>query len=325
MAADEPGVHRIEATAATAGVRVDVFLAKHLPSLSRSRIQQLAKAGLIKTGGKPAKPGAVVTEGLIVEIEIPENVMAAPESQNLPVDVMYQDADLVVVNKPVGMVVHPGAGHASGTLVNALLHHIKDLSGIGGTERPGIVHRLDRGTSGVMIVAKHDRAHRHLSAQFHDRTVTKEYVALVWGHPAVDLHMDRAIGRHPVHRQKMSGRSRHGRSAVTTVTDAERLGPVSLIRLTIGTGRTHQIRVHLSEAGFPIVGDQLYGGTRRQALEGGAVLKGLDRPLLHAARIAFDHPADRRRLTFDAPLDRELAAIVDTLRMHRDATTKDTQ
>jgi 23S rRNA pseudouridine1911/1915/1917 synthase len=207
-------------------------------------------------------------------------------------------------------VVHPAAGHARGTLVNALLHHVRGLSGIGGTNRPGIVHRLDRGTSGLMVIAKHDRAHRALAAQFHDRTVGKEYVALVWGAVKAGLAIDKPIGRHPRHRQKMTTRTPRGRPALTRVIEATPIDGLTLIRLSIGTGRTHQIRVHLSEAGHPIAGDTLYGGVRRGSRTH-ARLARLERPFLHAARLAFDHPAHGRRLTFESALPEDLQRVLE--------------
>ena len=184
--------------------------------------------------------------------------------------VLYEDADLLVVNKPAGMVVHPAAGHSSGTLVNALLHHVDDLSGIGGELRPGIVHRLDKGTSGVMVVAKHDAAHEALARQFADREVDKEYVALVWGVVQAGRRIDLPIGRDPNDRQKMSARSRRARSAVTRITRAQHLKGVTLCQVAIATGRTHQIRVHLSAIGHPIVGDATYGGVRARVAAGPA-------------------------------------------------------
>jgi 23S rRNA pseudouridine1911/1915/1917 synthase len=227
--------------------------------------------------------------------------------------VLYDDADIVVVNKPAGMVVHPAAGHQAGTLVNALLHHVKGLSGVGGQERPGIVHRLDRGTSGLMVIAKHDQAHRALSTQFESRTVAKEYLALVWGRPTAGQTFVRAIGRDPKLRQRMSTRARHGRPAETRVIDVEPLGLMSLVRVGIATGRTHQIRVHLSEAGHPVVGDRLYGGVRRLPASVAAA-RHLERPFLHATRLEIDHPATGERKAFEAPLPGDLTSVLETLR-----------
>ena len=308
------GSSRLTTTAADRGLRLDVFLARALPALSRSRIQQLIRSGHVTVDGRSAKVSAALEPDVTVDVTIPATVAAAVAPESLPLEILHDDDDLVIVNKPWGMVVHPAAGHASGTLVNALLHHVRGLSGIGGAERPGIVHRLDRGTSGVMVVAKHDRAHRHLTAQFRDRAVAKEYIALVWGHPPSGLTMDRPIGRDPRHRRRMSSRARHGRAAVTRVTHVEPLADVSLVRVAIGTGRTHQIRVHLSEAGYPIVGDALYGGSRRRLPAALAAVSRLERPFLHAARLGFAHPTDGRPVTFEAPLAPDLGAVLDTLR-----------
>jgi 23S rRNA pseudouridine1911/1915/1917 synthase len=293
--------------------RLDLFLTRRLPDLSRSRLQQLIHDEQVTVNGRPSKPGLLVRAGLSVEVTVPPTTSAVPAAQALPIAILHDDDDIVVINKAVGMVVHPAAGHAEGTLVNALLHHVSGLSGIGGSERPGIVHRLDRGTSGVMVVAKNDRAHRNLTEQFQARTVTKEYQALVWGHPPLGLTMDRSIGRDPRHRQKMSGRARRARSALTTIVDVMPLNGVSLIRVRIGTGRTHQIRVHLSEAGFPVVGDALYGGTRRGLPARLAAATRLKRPFLHSARLAFSHPADGRPVSFEAPLDDELLEVLRSL------------
>jgi len=211
------------------------------------------------------------------------------------------------------MVVHPGAGHSGGTVVNALLHHIRDLSGIGGELRPGIVHRLDRGTSGLMVVAKHDAAHQELARQFQDREVEKEYVALVWGLVQAGRRIDAPIGRDPKDRQKMSTRARRARNAVTRVTWARHFKGVSLLKVAIATGRTHQIRVHLSAIGHPIVGDATYGGVRRRVANDLRAVMRLERPFLHSARLAFTHPADGRRVEFDSPLPPELESVVDDI------------
>jgi 23S rRNA pseudouridine1911/1915/1917 synthase len=227
---------------------------------------------------------------------------------------MFQDQDIVVVDKPAGMVVHPAAGHSSGTLVNALLHHVTDLSGVGGELRPGIVHRLDRGTSGLMVVAKNDRAHQELARQFTDREIDKEYIALVWGVVQAGRRIDAAIGRDPAHRQKMSTRARRARSAVTRVTFAHHFKGVSLLKVAIATGRTHQIRVHLSAIGHPIVGDPVYGGTRRRVAGSLRAVLRLERPFLHSARLAFTHPGDGRRVEFEAPLPLDLQSVLDEIR-----------
>jgi len=240
-------------------------------------------------------------------------VVQAGRRIDLPIDVLYQDADVAVIDKPAGMVVHPGAGHPSGTLVNALLHHMEDLSGIGGELRPGIVHRLDRGTSGVMVVAKNDAAHQELARQFQDREVEKEYIALVWGVVQAGRRIDAAIGRDPADRMKMSARAKHARHAVTRITRAMPLPGLTLCQVAIHTGRTHQIRVHLSAIGHPIVGDAVYGGVHRRVAGDIRAVQRLERPFLHAARLVFHHPADRRRMEFLAPLPADLQSVLDDL------------
>ena len=248
-----------------------------------------------------------------IDVDVPAPRSAVPRAEALPLTILYEDDDLVVVDKPAGMVVHPAAGHAAGTLVNALLHHVNGLSGIGGEARPGIVHRLDRGTSGVMVVAKHDRAHRELARQFHDREVGKEYVALVWGTPRAGQVLDAAIGRDPRHRRRMSSRSRRAKPATSRIVSVEPHRGVSLVRVTIGTGRTHQIRVHLSEAGHAVVGDSVYGSAPRKLPAPLSALAGVDRPFLHAARLTFTHPATGRSMTFEAPLPADLQSRLDAL------------
>jgi 23S rRNA pseudouridine1911/1915/1917 synthase len=249
-----------------------------------------------------------------VEVEVPPPAPSTAEAEDLPLTILYEDTSIVVIDKPAGMVVHPAAGHAQGTLVNALLHHVKDLSGVGGELRPGIVHRLDRGTSGVMVVAKNDDAHQELSRQFTLREVEKEYFALVWGLVQAGRRIDSPIGRDPNDRQKMSSRARHARHAVTRITGAEHLRGVTLITVAIATGRTHQIRVHLSEIGHPIVGDPTYGGLRRHVAADLRPLRRLERPFLHAARLAFQHPVDARRMEFTSPLPTDLQQVLDDIR-----------
>lgn len=305
---------RFTVSAAEAGQRLDQFLAARLPELSRSRLQRLIHDGQVRLSAGRPKPGLILGGDISVDIEIPPPVPAIPRPEALPLTILHDDDDIVVVDKPAGMVVHPAAGHAEGTLVNALLHHVRGLSGVGGAERPGIVHRLDRGTSGVMVVAKHDRAHRELARQFHDREVEKEYIALVWGAPRAGQRMDAPIGRDRRHRQKMSSRTARPRTATTEIVEVEKLRGVSLLRLRIGTGRTHQIRVHLSEAGSPVVGDNLYGGERGRPPAHLAPLAKLDRLFLHAARLAFTHPSTGERVSFESPLPPDLRSILTRLR-----------
>jgi 23S rRNA pseudouridine1911/1915/1917 synthase len=306
------------------GQRLDRFLVSLLAERSRSQVQKLISDGSVvlhkkSRGGGPvgppaaAKPNLVVHEGDRITLDAPGTVPTETLGEALPLEILYQDADIAVLNKPAGMVVHPAAGHASGTLVNALLHHLTDLSGIGGELRPGIVHRLDRGTSGVMIVAKHDAAHQELARQFHDREVDKEYIALVWGVVQAGRRIDAAIGRDPKDRQKMSARAKHARHAVTRITRAHQMPALTLCQVAIQTGRTHQIRVHLSAIGHPIVGDSLYGGVHRRVAGDIRAVQRLERPFLHAARLAFTHPSEGRRMEFIAPLPDDLQAVLDDL------------
>lgn len=260
------------------------------------------------------KASLPVKAGQTFRINLPAAGPATAVAEDLPLTILYEDSDVVVIDKAAGMVVHPAAGHGSGTLVNALLYHVDDLSGIGGELRPGIVHRLDRGTSGVMVVAKNDTAHQELSRQFHDREVEKEYFALVWGTVHGGKRIDAPIGRDPGDRQKMSTRARRARSAVTRVTRAEHFRGVSLLQVAIATGRTHQIRVHLNAIGHPIVGDPTYGGVRRHVPNDVRAVQRLERPFLHAWRLAFTHPTDGRRLEFESPLPADLQAVLDAVR-----------
>ena len=289
-----------------------------LEHYSRSQIQKLIADGHVSVRRPPsrtmdARANLEVHEGDEIVVTPPEAAPSAVTAEALPLEILYQDADLAVLNKPAGMVIHPGAGHGSGTLVNALLHHVTDLSGIGGELRPGIVHRLDRGTSGVMVIAKNDRAHQELSRQFHDREVEKEYIALVWGVVQAGRRIDAAIGRDRENRKKMSARAKHAREAVTRITRAHHLPGLTLCQVAIHTGRTHQIRVHLSAIGHPIVGDSLYGGTHRRVPGDIRAVQRLERPFLHAARLAFTHPSEGRRMQFITPLPGDLERILNDL------------
>ena len=296
------------------GLRLDHFLTAVLPGQSRSQIQRLIKDGRVTAvSGGALRVSTAVRAGEQYAVDFPELKPATPQPEPLPLRIVFEDQDVVVLDKPAGMVVHPAAGHASGTLVNALLHHIRDLSGVGGEARPGIVHRLDRGTSGMMVVAKHDRAHQELARQFHDREVEKEYTALVWGVVQAGRRIDAPIGRDPADRQKMSTRARRARSAVTRVTFARHFKGATLIKVAIATGRTHQIRVHLSTIGHPIVGDQTYGGVHRRVANNLRAVMRLERPFLHASRLCFTHPADGRRIEFDSPLPLDLETVLEDI------------
>jgi 23S rRNA pseudouridine1911/1915/1917 synthase len=297
------------------GKRLDVWLAAALPHLSRARIQGLIGEGRIRVDGTPARASTRVRAGRTVSVSIPVPVEAVPQPEDIPLDVVYEDAHLLVVNKPAGLVVHPGAGTPRGTLVNALLRRVRDLSGVGGVIRPGIVHRLDRGTSGLLVVAKDDATHRALAAQFAGRSVEKEYLALVVGVPRVRTGELRApIGRDPVHRQRMSVRAGKGREARTSWQLQEAFDGAALLRVRIHTGRTHQIRVHLASAGHPVAGDETYGGRHSRRTAASEALGELTRPALHAWRLSFVHPSSGQLLSFEAPLPADLERVLARLR-----------
>jgi 23S rRNA pseudouridine1911/1915/1917 synthase len=298
-----------------AGQRIDAALAALVEGHSRSQIRRLIEEGRVTAGGaRLVRPSRPASAGEVVVVELPPPAPAAPAPQALPLRILHEDADIVVVDKPAGMVVHPAAGHREGTLVNALLHHVRDLSGVGGTLRPGIVHRLDKGTSGVLVVAKHDRAHQALVRQFAAREVEKDYLALVWGTVAPGRRIEAAIGRDPRQRKRMSTRAPRARAAATEIVAAEPLHGVTFVRLAIATGRTHQIRVHMQAIGHPVAGDPVYGGVRRRVPPSLGAVARLERPFLHAARLAFRHPSSGRPVAFEAPLPEDLAAVLLALR-----------
>jgi 23S rRNA pseudouridine1911/1915/1917 synthase len=279
--------------AANVGVRLDQFLAGAGSGLSRVRIQDLIKAGHVTLNAAPAKPSARLRAGDAILLHEPPPVATGTVAEEIVLDVLYEDDDLIVINKPAGMVVHPAAGNWSGTLVNALLHHCRSLSGIGGEQRPGIVHRLDKETSGCLVVAKNDRAHQALAKQFAGRAVTKIYLALVSGKLARRSGViTAAIGRHPVQRKKMTVLpAERGRAAKTEYRVLRELSVGTLVECTLHTGRTHQIRVHLKHLKHPVLGDEVYG---RRA--------GFARQMLHAWRLGFDHPGTGRRASFESPI-----------------------
>jgi 23S rRNA pseudouridine1911/1915/1917 synthase len=310
--------HALEVGETQAGGRLDRFLAERLPDLSRARCQALIDEGRVRLDGRPARASARLRAGQRVVVEIPAPEPALPQPEDIPLAFVHQDAHLLVLDKPAGLAVHPGAGRATGTLVNALLHHVRDLSGVGGVLRPGIVHRLDRGTSGLLVVAKDDATHRALARQFAAREVEKEYLALVLGVPALrEGRIEAPIGRDPRRRKTMSVRAPRGRTARTDWRVVERFDGAALLRVRLHTGRTHQIRVHLASIGHPVAGDATYGGTRTPPSRGAAArtaLAALRRPALHAARLAFTHPHTGQRLAFESPLPADLAALLERLR-----------
>jgi 23S rRNA pseudouridine1911/1915/1917 synthase len=293
-----------------AGLRLDVFLARQMPDWSRSQVQRLIRAGRVTVGSRPArKAGEEIRAGERVRVEAErEDLRAAPEA--LPLDIVYEDDDLLVVNKPAGMVVHVGAGVTSGTLVNALLHHVGGLSSAGGELRPGIVHRLDKLTSGLVVVAKNDSAHRALAAQFKSREVHKTYLTLVHGRVTREAgEINKPIGRDPVRRTRMKAGGIGAREALTRFRVTRRFPHFTLLEAQPHTGRTHQIRVHLASLGNAIVGDKTYGAPGRLRLEGREVAT-LPRTFLHAAALEFRHPRTNEPVSFRVPLPPDLEAFL---------------
>jgi len=306
---------------------LDRFLATAQADLSRSRVQALIRDGLCRVNGRAATASRKLRSGDRVSLAVPERGKPALAPEALPLEIVFEDPDLIVVDKPAGMVVHPGAGVPAGTLVNALLHHDPSIAGVGGSGRPGIVHRLDKDTSGLMVVARSARAYRALVEALHDRHVRRVYHALIWGEPRSDSGtISGAIGRDPRQRQRMAMVKRGGKPAVTHWRVLERFGPATLLEVTLGTGRTHQIRVHLAHEGHAVVGDPVYGGRVKKLLSldeaqrslAAALLECLHRQALHAAALELEHPVDGRALKFASAWPSDFAAAVDHLRMFRD-------
>jgi 23S rRNA pseudouridine1911/1915/1917 synthase len=322
------------------GIRLDQLIAAQCQDLSRSRARDLIKQGQVRAKGRRiVEPDYRVKPGDIFEVDIPEAEPAIPQGEKIPLNILYEDDVLIVIDKPAGLVVHPAAGHRSGTLVNALIAHCgESLSGIGGVRRPGIVHRLDKDTSGVMVAAKTDAAHKGLAAQFADHgregALFREYAALVWGEmkpPKGTIETE--IGRHPTNRLKMAVRKNSGKHAITTYNVDELLyetgqGPknpiASLVRCNLKTGRTHQIRVHLSHIGHPIIGDSLYGSgfrSKTRALQDvtrSAIIL-LNRQSLHAAALGFHHPISKKYTQFRSELPQDMRRVVEALTTSRKA------
>ncbi len=291
------------ATAADRGERLDVVVATHVPALSRSRAHALVDEGQVTINGVTCKPGHRLQGTETVTVQEPELLSSVPEAEDLPLTVMFEDRDVIVLNKAAGMVVHPGAGHHSGTVVNALLHHVDDLQGVGGALRPGLVHRLDKDTSGVMVVAKNDEALRVLQAAFKAREVEKVYLALVVGHPPFDEGTYETLyARHPKQRLKFSSLVRIGKPAITHFEVTKRYAKASLVEVRLETGRTHQIRVHFTEAGLPLLGDSLYGPKAAQRAEI------IGRQALHAWKLSFPHPRTGVLKTFVAKPPKDFVA-----------------
>jgi 23S rRNA pseudouridine1911/1915/1917 synthase len=310
------------------GQRLDVFLSQRLTDISRSQLQRLIDTQTVQINGSPAKSSLRVQGGDLILVAIPAPRASHMLPQAIPLDIVYEDSDLIVVNKAKGMVVHPAPGAEDGTLVNALLAHGSDLSGIGGVIRPGIVHRLDKDTTGLLVVAKNDMSHNSLQAQIQARTAKRRYLAVVWGRPPFEQAVvDVAIARHPNDRKRMTvvdpQSSLPARNAVTEMRVQERIGPFTVLECALQTGRTHQIRVHCAYAGFPVLGDLVYGGGRKigvDILRGPQLIALNDRvsrlhgQALHAFSLSFDHPRTGARLSFEAPPPAEMQDLIAFLR-----------
>jgi 23S rRNA pseudouridine1911/1915/1917 synthase len=296
------------------GARLDHHLAQAFPDLTRSRLKTLIEEGRATLDGNPAKPALRLRGGERIRLELPPPVPAKPGAEALPVHVLYEDADVIVVDKAAGMVVHPAAGNWTGTLVNALLAHVKDLGGVGGELRPGLVHRIDKDTSGCLVVAKNERALSALQASFKSREVAKTYLALVHGQTPERGRMETLYGRHPVHRKRFTGKVREGKPALTEYVRRELFDEASLVEVALHTGRTHQIRVHFSEAKHPLLGDELYGGSKRGGPLVREAMERLGRQALHAWKLSFPHPRKSRQVSVEAPIPADFDSALKLLR-----------
>jgi 23S rRNA pseudouridine1911/1915/1917 synthase len=288
--------------------RLDTWLAEVVPEHSRSRWQSLIKEGRVTVNGALCKANLKIRAGDRAEWAIPDPAAAEPQAEDISLNVLYEDRNMIVINKPAGLVVHPAVGNETGTLVNALLHHCNDLTGIGGEKRPGIVHRLDKDTSGVMVAAKNEKAMNELARQFKERETAKEYLTIVWGVPYGKRGtIETTIGRNPLHRKKMAVNVRNGREAVSHYEVLEALGEAALVQIKIETGRTHQIRVHMAHIKNPVIGDTVYGRGRASTIKA-------DRQMLHAAKLSLNHPISGKRMTFEAPLPQDMETLLRQLR-----------
>jgi 23S rRNA pseudouridine1911/1915/1917 synthase len=291
-----------------AGERIDKLVADSIDDVSRTTVQQWIRDGLVTVNGKTVKPNYKAASGDEVAVNIPEPEEYDVEPEDIPLDIVYEDPDMIVINKPRGMVVHPAPGHYSGTLVNALLYHCKDLSGINGVMRPGIVHRIDKDTSGLLMAAKNDRAHASLSAQLKEHSITRKYLAVVHGRVEhLQGTVDAPIGRDPKDRKMFTVTDRNSKHAVTHFAVLEHIGSFTLLELALETGRTHQIRVHMKFIGHPLVGDPLYGREKDRS-------RFIDGQALHAAVLGFVHPSSGEYLEFAAPLPEDMQALLTRLR-----------
>ena len=288
------------------GVRLDALRAEPMAAVSRSHWKALIQDGHVTVNGAACKPNQKLKTGDVIEWVLPEEAPAETLPENIPLDILYEDEAVLVLNKPPGLVVHPAAGNESGTLVNALMFHDPVFASL---DRAGIVHRLDKETSGVMVVAKSEDAMAELKRQFKARETEKEYLALVWGRPPTSGRIETRIGRHPVHRKKMAVLRQAGREAVSNYETLECFAEVALVRVKIETGRTHQIRVHMAHLGHPIVGDAVYGRARKHHLPDKP-----ERQMLHAVRLAFNHPETGKRLSFETALFEDMNRLLERLR-----------
>lgn len=297
-------MEKYELKADEAKIRIDIYLAKHL-ELTRNRLQGLITKGLVKVNNEVIKANYKLSMGDKITVQVPLPVELTVEAEKIALDIVYEDSDLIVVNKPQGMVVHPANGNYSGTLVNALLAHCENLSGIGGVIRPGIVHRLDKDTSGLLVVAKNDLAHLSLTEQIKERQVRKEYLTLVYGNLKNDSgSVNAPIGRHPVERKKMAVVFRNGKSAITHYQVLKRFGNYTYLQIVLETGRTHQIRVHMAYIGHPIVSDPVYSSKSKFNLAG---------QFLHAHKLAFVHPRTGKKMEFSVELPSQMKKILQAL------------
>ena len=309
----EPERYQLVVDEAHAGERVDAVAAALVAGLSRAAVQRLIDDGNVTLGGQPVKKaGQRVRAGDALAIEVPPAVPVELVAEDIPLVIVYEDKDLIAIDKPAGLVVHPAAGHPRGTLVNALLFHCKDLGGIGGELRPGIVHRLDRDTTGVMVAAKTERAHAALVTAFGDKTtIVREYLGIAAPPPpAPSGTLSTLYNRHPVDRKRFSSKVREGRPAITHYRIEESFGDAALVRFRLATGRTHQIRVHAADHGWPLLGDQVYGRAPKPLAP---LAKQLGRQALHAAVLAFAHPVTGVALRFESPLPADMRAVLDAL------------
>ena len=305
---NENGLQRLTVSPEDAGVRIDKYLAEQLPDITRSYLQKLLKDGSVQMNGKPVKASTKTAVGAVIALTIPEPEEPEILPENIPLDILYEDSDVILINKPKNMVVHPAAGHYTGTLVNALMYHCRgDLSGINGVLRPGIVHRIDKDTTGVLIVCKNDRAHNALAEQLKEHSITRKYRAIVCGNLKEDEGtVDAPLGRHPQDRKKMAIVRSGGKRAVTHYRVLEPFGNDTYIECQLETGRTHQIRVHMASLGHPLLGDEIYGRAKSPfKLEG---------QTLHAMVLGFIHPTTGEYMEFEAPLPEYFEKLLEKLR-----------